>query len=53
MREFTLRLTEAEVNAALQVLGGAPYAAVFELIAKIQGQCAAQARPPAAAPPEE
>jgi hypothetical protein len=50
MKEFELKLTESEVNVILQALSQVPYAAVFQLLPKIQQQCQAQAEitpPPA------
>lgn len=39
MPEYTITLTEAEVNAVLTALAQQPYYAVADLIHKIRGQC--------------
>ena len=42
MRLFQLNLTLEETNLALEALGQMPFARVYQLIAKIQQQTAAQ-----------
>lgn len=39
MNEYTLKLTEAEVNAVLAALAQQPYYAVADLIVSIRQQC--------------
>jgi hypothetical protein len=42
MQEITLRLAVEEVNLVLEALGNLPFARVFELVAKVQGQASEQ-----------
>ena len=41
-QEFELKLKLAEINMVLEILGQRPYAEVFGLIQKIQGQAQGQ-----------
>lgn len=45
MNDIHLTLTLPEVNQILQALGTQPYHSVYQLIAKIQEQAAAQVQP--------
>ena len=44
MQDITLSLAVDEVNLVLEGLGNLPFAKVYELVAKIQGQAAEQIR---------
>ena len=48
--EITLRLTLDDINLILEGIGSLPFARVFALVSRIQGQAAEQLK--AAAPPQ-
>lgn len=53
MREFTLTVTEQELNIVSAGLTELPYKAVAELIGKLQGQINTQMQPQVVQPVEE
>ena len=45
MHEITVKLSLDETNLVLEALGNLPFARVYGLVAKIQGQAGEQLRP--------